>query len=323
MAVYNTENYVHDAIQSVLSQPYSNFEFIIIDDFSIDNTSKIVMEFDDPRIVFIQNTKNLGLAASLNKALDMACGKYIARMDSDDICLKDRFIKQIGFLEKNDQIDICGGFVSRIDKNGKIFKSLSRVPIDDKYIKANTVFNPQFFHPTIVFRTSFIRRHHVRYNTLYKKSQDFELWSRLMRKGNCKMANISSIVLRYRDLKDKNEKRKRNYVQTKVANSIRLKNLRELGVPYIQSHNIINRFINGQSLTKPDFFRLVILLKNINKIVYRRFGVYPKLNQLFPLSFLKLFGIFFFVREGLFRSLVFLKIVKQFGLTILNKDRSV
>ena len=101
MPAFNPQRYIRAAIRSVLSQTYVNFELIIVDDFSQDNTKEIVRSFSDLRIKLIENTKNLGISKSLNKAIKLLKGDYIARMDADDICFPKRLEKQVSYLEKH------------------------------------------------------------------------------------------------------------------------------------------------------------------------------------------------------------------------------
>ena len=107
MSAYNAENHVTEAIESILNQTFTQFEFIIVNDGSIDNTKSIVLQFSDQRIIFVDNIKNIGLAASLNKAIKLAKGKYIARMDADDISDKHRLQKQFNVLESNHNFNVC------------------------------------------------------------------------------------------------------------------------------------------------------------------------------------------------------------------------
>ena len=113
MPVYNCEKYLRESIESILNQTFKDFEFLIINDGSSDKSAEIVESYNDNRINFVQNEKNIGLAASLNRGLDIAKGEYIARMDADDISLPERLEKQVRFMETNPQIGICG----QLDKN--------------------------------------------------------------------------------------------------------------------------------------------------------------------------------------------------------------
>ena len=109
MAVYNGEKYLKEAIDSILSQTYKNFEFIVIDDCSSDNTPIILKSYTDARIQVVRNEQNLRLPTSLNKGFKIARGKYIARMDADDIAMPDRFEKQVKYLEAHQEVAVIGG----------------------------------------------------------------------------------------------------------------------------------------------------------------------------------------------------------------------
>lgn len=108
MPVYNSEKYLNEAIESILNQTFVDFEFIIINDASNDNSENIIESYQDSRIKYFKNEKNLGVAKTLNKGLKLAQGKYIARMDSDDISLPERLYKQFKFMEVYNDIDVCG-----------------------------------------------------------------------------------------------------------------------------------------------------------------------------------------------------------------------
>ena len=110
MPAYNAEKYIAESIESILSQTFTDFEFIIINDASTDSTKEIIESFQDSRIILINNEQNLGVAKSLNIGIATAKGKYIARMDADDISLPERFQTQFNFMEKNPDIDICGSW---------------------------------------------------------------------------------------------------------------------------------------------------------------------------------------------------------------------
>lgn len=124
MSVYNDEKYIAKAIDSILTQSFSNFELIICDDYSTDRSSNIIEKYvkQDNRIVFFKNEKNLGLATSLNRCIERAKGKYIARMDSDDISLPNRFEVEYNYLEDNSDIVVVGCKCQCIDENDEIYK---------------------------------------------------------------------------------------------------------------------------------------------------------------------------------------------------------
>ncbi len=120
MSVYNGDKYLREAIESILNQTFTDFEFIIVNDGSTDNSLEIIESYDDERIKTINNKKNIGLTKSLNKALKFAKGKYIARQDADDVSLPNRFEKQVEYLDSHPEVALVGTSVYLIDENGKI-----------------------------------------------------------------------------------------------------------------------------------------------------------------------------------------------------------
>ena len=146
MPVYNGEKYLKEAIDSILNQTFSDFEFIIVNDCSSDNTEDIIKSYKDNRIVYLKNEENSGVATTLNRGLDIAKGEYIARMDADDISLPKRFEKQVDFMDKNKNCIICGS-------NTELFGAISGrtyVPLTDSAIRATVIFSSPFTHPTVM-----------------------------------------------------------------------------------------------------------------------------------------------------------------------------
>ena len=128
MSVYNGAEFLRESVESILSQTYTNFEFVIVNDGSTDQTSKILSEYEDRRILCIDNGKNLGLAKSLNIGIRHANGKYIIRMDSDDVALKERIDVLVDFMEKNPTIDFAGSQAFYLEKYNKT-KNVFKVPL--------------------------------------------------------------------------------------------------------------------------------------------------------------------------------------------------
>ena len=194
MPVYNGEKYLKEAIDSILNQTFSDFELIIINDCSTDGTESIIMSYKDNRIVYIKNEKNLGVAESLNKGLDIAKGEYIARMDADDISLPKRFERQVKFMDRHNDIALCGstvkifGAVGGEKKTNTIYKK--------NEIKVRMLFGPYIPHPTVMMRRNIIENEHYRYDNKYDKVEDFELWTRILLKNDA--CNIKAVLLKYR-----------------------------------------------------------------------------------------------------------------------------
>ncbi|MDX2470602.1 MAG: glycosyltransferase family 2 protein, partial [SAR324 cluster bacterium] len=151
MPVYNAAPFLQESISSVLNQTFTDFEFIIIDDGSTDNTEEVILGFDDKRIRFEKNESNLKIVKTLNKGIQLARGKYIARMDADDFCFPERFANQVGFLEENPNIDLCGTWVQTFGE----LNSLWKYPVENDAIQAYMLFNSAVAHPSVMIRASF------------------------------------------------------------------------------------------------------------------------------------------------------------------------
>ena len=151
MSVYNGEKYLKEAIDSVLSQTFKDFEVLIINDGSIDKTSKILKTYKDPRIRIINNKKNIGLTKSLNKGLKLARGEYIARMDDDDVSKPNRLEKQFEFMEKNSKYAVVGSFIEIIDSKGNLSNKVERPikpkDIGERLLKGSCIFHGSGEHP--------------------------------------------------------------------------------------------------------------------------------------------------------------------------------
>lgn len=199
MGCYNSENTIQYAIDSILNQTFSDFEFIIIDDHSTDRTYEICQSYEDKRIICIQNAENKGLGYSLHIGLQHAKGKYIARMDADDLSHPDRLKVQYDYLEKHQEI-ICVGTRARkignISLFSKMFSKNINTPLDHEDIKAHLLLGTPLLHPSVMFNATLLRKKSLNYNPNFRKAQDYELWSRMIWIG--KMTNIKKILLYYR-----------------------------------------------------------------------------------------------------------------------------
>jgi len=199
LPVYNGEEYLKEAIDSILNQSYQNFEFIIINDGSKDNSINIINRYaiTDSRIRVI-NRKNLGLIATLNEAIEQSRGKYIARMDQDDISLSERLQLQYDYMSKNN-LDICGGNFITIDKNNNFLKE-HKVPQTEAEIIITMATNVPFAHPSVMIKKSFLTTNNLKYGLLgYRHGEDLDLWM-LMYKYNARFGNVKNKILYYRVL---------------------------------------------------------------------------------------------------------------------------
>lgn len=194
MPVYNGERYLQEAIESVLAQSYSDFEFIIINDGSTDGSLAILKTFalKDDRISVITNEQNLRLIATLNKGLQLATGEYIIRTDADDICMPDRIQKQVDFMDANRSVDICGSWVRFIGHESKVLK----LPMDHEYVKARLLFKPSIIHPSVIIRKSLIDTYKLNYNKDYLHAEDYGLW--VEASVLTSLHNLQEVLLDYR-----------------------------------------------------------------------------------------------------------------------------
>ncbi|MGE6959697.1 glycosyltransferase [Bacillus thuringiensis] len=194
MSNYNTsEKYLRESIESILNQSFTDFEFIIIDDCSTNNGKSILKSFNDDRIKVIFNEKNLGLAASLNKALQISKGEFVARMDSDDISLETRLEKQYKYLKSNPSVGLVASFAQKIGNDKGYIYSMVEEP---EKMNVPMFFGNVICHPSVMFRKEVITNNHLKYNEEFKTGQDYELWSRLLKTE--KVAIIPEVLLSYR-----------------------------------------------------------------------------------------------------------------------------
>lgn len=198
MATFNEpEVYITAAIQSILNQTYKKWELIIVDDSTSKKTIEIIDTFvaSDGRIVLIRKAERMGFVRALNEGLKNAHGKYIARMDGDDISLKDRLYYQVDYMEQHPNIDILGGAINIINRDGKIV-SVRNYPMRGLKLCIWTMFRSPIAHPAVMFRST-IPHAGLFYDVEQKKAEDIEFWLRLKRKGY-RLENMSKKLLNYR-----------------------------------------------------------------------------------------------------------------------------
>lgn len=196
MSTYNTPNdWLEQSIDSILNQTYSNFEFIIIDDCSTTDIEIIQRRYKDERIIWLKNDENIGLTKSLNKALKIARGKYIARMDADDISLPERFALQIQYMESHPKVIVCGAWRRAIGAENK--NEIWNIPMTREEQQVQLFFfNCGLTHPTAMFRKSMLDEFDIIYNENYRKAQDYGMWVQCTRYAP--MAMIQKVLLEYR-----------------------------------------------------------------------------------------------------------------------------
>lgn len=214
MPVYNSEQYIKEALESILNQTYKNLEIVLVDDGSTDRSVEIIKSYHDDRIRLVQNEKNMGIPYTRNVGLKEAKGKYLAIMDSDDIAMPNRIERQIDYLEKNPDIDAVGSYYIQ-------FGDVAEKKVTPKYSKPEELkimlmfYNP-IANPSATIRMETLEKHHIKYNLDFFVAQDYQLWVQLAKVG--KLEILPEFLLKYRfgheniskkSNREKREKRKR------------------------------------------------------------------------------------------------------------------
>jgi glycosyltransferase involved in cell wall biosynthesis len=195
LPVYNGEKYLSDTIKSILDQTYTNIELIIINDCSTDHSEEIILSFKDKRINYFKNEINLKLIKTLNKGVLLSKGKYIVRIDSDDIAVVDRIQKQVQFMECNSEYIVAGSYVQLI-KNDVLSTDVINYHQFNDDIKFSLIFNCPFIHPSVIIRTSVFQELKITFNENFVHAEDYALWIELASLG--KFYNIPEVLTYYR-----------------------------------------------------------------------------------------------------------------------------
>ena len=177
MAAYNAGAYIEKALEGVFAQSYADFQLIVVDDASTDNTGELLDKQDDPRLLVLRNDTRSGAAFSRNRAIQKARGKYVAVLDADDFWHPDKLAAQVCFLEAHKRAVAVGTYAYETDEEGKPLKKLL-FPTDPERVKCSTFFRCSIVHSSIVIKRSFLVDKNLWYNPDFKNAHDFELWSR-------------------------------------------------------------------------------------------------------------------------------------------------
>lgn len=315
MSVYNAEKYLSQAIDSILTQTYKNIEFIIIEDCSTDNSVEIINEFAkiDSRIKVIRKYENKamsGFIENLNIGISEAKGKYIARMDADDICYQHRLEKQVDFLEKNKDIFIVGSQMDLIDEDNNVIGEMI-AECDNQSIYEKMLTRIQLYHPAIMFRNE---------NVFYREKiwycEDYDLYLRMMCEGK-KMANINQKLLKYRLLNSSISRK-----NTKVVKYMFLSKIFEMynerkksdspndSYDEIEVENYLNILNLSYRNSLADLKRAVRICKkngykeNLSFLVKKINKYYPNYNTLFLKSLDLLPNFLFSVYSKIYRKVI-------------------
>jgi glycosyltransferase involved in cell wall biosynthesis len=217
VGAHNAEAFIFEAVESVLKQEYKNFELIVVDDASTDDTLKMLRTFTDSRIKIVSLGQRLGLAGALNYAIDLAKGKYLARFDADDICFPARLKKQVDFMQKNPSVGVLGGAMIAFGQN----KPATLIAVDcSRSLEAQILRGNPMMHPTIMFRAQLMGKSGFRYDPAVRNAQDYVLWGEMI--CHTKFANLPDPLVGYRLHESQETARNRNR-QRKVALQVQLR----------------------------------------------------------------------------------------------------
>ena len=183
LAVHNDDRFISAAIESVLRQTISDLELIVVDDASTDETPARLAGADDPRLLVLRNDEQLGLAASLNRGLERAQGRYVARLDADDVAFPQRLERQLAHMEG---VAILGTAVVDLDADGR-HGATHRNPLGRRAVRWHSLFSSPFFHPTVLVDRAALGE--LRYDTAFAESEDYDLWTRVL--ANSDGANLA------------------------------------------------------------------------------------------------------------------------------------
>ena len=192
MPVYNAEEYLAEAIESILNQSFTDFELLIFNDASTDQSLDIIKGYSDSRIHVIDCPVNEGIVKRLNDGIALAKGQYIARMDADDISLPLRFEIQIKLLDEHPEVGLCGTWHEYIGD----LKGVHKYPVTPRDIRLQLLFNTAFSHPTVMMRKSILTENELMYDEGFVPAEDYNLWVRILTRTQA--ANVPQVLLKYR-----------------------------------------------------------------------------------------------------------------------------
>ncbi len=240
MPVYNGEKYLREAIDSILNQTFSNFEFLIINDGSTDNSENIILSYADSRIQYIKNEYNLKLIATLNNGIELAKGKYIVRMDADDVSIPSRIEKQVAFMERNEDVGICGSWFTAF---GDVQESVFKYKELHDEIVFKMFYQCHFCHPSLIIRKIVFEDIEIPFNRKFIHAEDYELYFRLSTK--CKFHNLQDSLVKYR-IHSSSVSRQNQMIQLEHSLQIRKMFFSLVGIECSQEELIAFEALNHQ-----------------------------------------------------------------------------
>jgi glycosyltransferase involved in cell wall biosynthesis len=260
MPVYNAGIDLIEAVQSILNQTYTDFEFVIVNDGSTDNSIELLQQFTDSRIRIINNDGNKGLIASLNIGLELCIGEYIVRMDQDDISLPTRIEKQVEFMDQHPEYGLIGTWFQDFGDN--IESKLVCYSSDDIQIRIRHLYQTHISHPTALLRNSVIKANNLKFDPNFVHGEDYEFWVRMS--AYCKLSNIPELLVLKRDHIHNITNKYAQTMQDTCA-KVKQKQFSKMGLDLNTDEiELYTRFANGEwSFSSEEMKILYILLEKI------------------------------------------------------------
>lgn len=262
MPVYNGVLYIEEAVQSILDQTFTDFELIIIDDGSTDGTTDLLKTLKDTRIKLIFFEKNKGVSSATNQGFKEAKGTYIARMDGDDISVKERFEKQVGVLESNPDIIVCGGLVQYLGGNNNVigFKETHDEIITELLISCSICMGAS------MFRRETLQGYY--YDETRRSGEDYEFWTRVAWKG--KMYNIQEVLLLYRvHVQQASIMHKPQQIIDDVEIRLQLFKKLDYDMQYYSDNFLTTMLLLNKHIRVDDLIKFIRWLKTLPTLNYR------------------------------------------------------
>jgi glycosyltransferase involved in cell wall biosynthesis len=265
MPVYNGGKYLNEAIQSVLNQTFQDFELIIFDDGSTDNTVEIAKSFNNEKIKLFINPLNEKQGKARNKCIEYSSGKYLANLDSDDIAEPGRLERQVEFMDNNPEVGVCGSFAKIIGE-----ETIRKFETDDSKIKFKMLFDSPFLNSSVIIRKSVLEKFNIRYNQNSDYARDYELWTELS--VFCMFANLPEVLVNYRIHPDSVTEKFRD-LQQKDADLIRLKQVHNIGISVSEEEEKLYLEIIKSGFKPLTANRAIFLHNWIRKLSDAKFNV--------------------------------------------------
>lgn len=256
MGVYNAATYLRESIDSILNQSFINFEFLIYNDGSTDTTAEIIRSYTDSRIIFFDNPTNRSVSPNMNEGIERALGRYIVRMDGDDIADPERIAKQVAYMEAHPEIGLCGSAIRYFGAS----QALVQLPEDNEAIQHTMWLQNAFYQPSVIIRASVLRTSGLRYDVQYEFAEDYKLWSDMC--AVTQVHNLPEPLLNYR-IHPHQISRRQSLEQQRVSAQIRKEQMNRLHIHLRpEQEHAFNRLTidDGWRDLKPSDYREIAVL---------------------------------------------------------------